>query len=372
MRTSRRTKTISAAFALSFYFLCLTAEAMATENRKASVSNGTLYMVQEDGSVLRYGPGSIFLRDKGPFSDDISQVLGLDNMVGISVGQNHALALDSDGCIWAWGLNKYNQLGFQGESRVKTPRKFESLCGVEDFDSSYYASIVLFGDSNTVKIWGADIKYEFQGRRYKFEEKLKGVVSSDVSYVITQAGRVYAWGDSGSMPGMLGKKEKLSWEPKKLEIPCRVKQIDIGLDVMFVCESGDVYMFGSNRTGTLGNGNTRPVEQITKHPTLSGVEKIMGSGIRIAKTYSGKYLGWGDQLLGPIEWTNSGYVLDPMELQPPEGVIDFYSQESSIFFMHKDGSVFRLVPEEHWLFPVKYSLEDYSFKKYQSKDINKE
>jgi hypothetical protein len=141
---------------------------------------------------------------------------------------------------------------------------------------------------------------------------------------------------------------------------------------MFVCESGDVYIYGKNAAGTLGTGDTNSYNQIKKHPTLSGVRKIMGGTIRIAKLKNEKYLGWGDQLLGPIEWTNSGYALDPIELYPPEGVVGFYSYQSSIFFIDKRGDVSRLIPEEHWLFPVKYSLEDYSFKTYKYKGIEKE
>ncbi|GAA0838972.1 hypothetical protein GCM10009113_01720 [Marinobacter szutsaonensis] len=361
-------------FALSLFLVlfCLGVKALAAEDHKASVSRGTLYMVQADGSVFGYGRGNIYLRSTRPLDDEVFRVPGLENIVGIDVGKNHALALDSDGCIWAWGSNEYDQLGFQEEKIIQAPKRFDGLCGVVDFDSSHYASIVLFEDKKTVQIWGADIKDAHQGRKYQLDEPIKKVVSYSISFAIAESGNVYAWGNPGSMKGLLGKKDKISWEPKKLDIPCHVKQIDIGVDVIFVCESGDVYMFGSNTAGTLGNGNTKPVDRITKHPTLSGIEKIMGAGIRIAKTYNNEYFGWGDQLLGPVEWTNSGYITDPEFIKVHDGVVDFYSENYSIFFIKNNGNVLRLVPEEHWLFPVKYSLEDYSFQEYQYKDSYKE
>lgn len=368
MPTAKESKTVIGILSGLLILLCVSGKALAAKDHKASVSSGTLYVVQADGSVFGYGRGNIYLRTSRPLDDEVFRVPVLGNIVGIDVGKNHALALDSDGCIWAWGSNRYGQLGFQEEKIIEAPKRFDGLCGVVDFDSSHYASIVLFDDHTTVQIWGADINDEYQGRKYQLEEPIKKVVSYSISFAISESGSVYAWGNPGSMKGLLGKEDKISWEPKKLDIPCLVKNIDIGVDVMFVCESGDVYMFGSNTAGTLGNGNTKPVDRITKHPTLSGVEKIMGSGVRIAKTYDSEYLGWGDQLLGPIEWTNSGYITDPEFIKVPDGVVDFYSQNYSIFFIKNNGNVLRLVPEEHWLFPVKYFLEDYSFQEYQSPD----
>lgn len=352
--------------------LCLTGEALAAKGHKASVSSGTLFMVQEDGSVLRYGPGNNYLRISRPREDGVFVVPHLKNIVGVEVGSNHALALDSNGCIWAWGRNKYGTLGFQEEEVIEKPQMFENLCGVADFDAGTYSSIVLFKENNGVAFWGSSVPDEHSGKIIKFEEPIKSVLSYSLSFAITANGGVYAWGEPGSMRGILSTDVKSSWTPEKLDIPCPVKQIDVALDVMFVCESGDVYIYGRNTAGTLGTGNTNSYIRITKHPTLSGVEKIMGATIRIAKLKNGKYLGWGDQLLGPVEWTNSGYVLDPIELYPPEGVVDFYSHQSSIFFIHSEGRVSRLVPEEHWLFPVKYSLEDYSFQEYSSPETNKE
>jgi len=36
---------------------------------------------------------------------------GLDQMVAVSAGGNHSLALRSDGTVWSWGSNEQGQLG---------------------------------------------------------------------------------------------------------------------------------------------------------------------------------------------------------------------------------------------------------------------
>lgn len=365
MDVSGRKKAINVVFPLLLASLCLIGEALAIERHKVGVTRGALYVVQDNGSVIRYGEPNFFLKSKGPLVDGVGRVAGLENITGFAVGANHALALDIDACVWAWGSNRNGQLGFQKERLISAPKMFNNICDVSDFDASGYSSIFLFKPENSVAFWGGNVPDEFEGKKYKFEEPIKSVVAYSLYFAITENGGVYAWGEPGTMRGILNTNAKSSWEPEKLDIPCRVKQLDVALDVMFVCESGGVYIYGKNATGTLGTGNTNSYSRITKHPTLSGVEKIMGATIRIAKLKNGKYLGWGDQLLGPIEWTNSGYVLDPIELYPPEGVIDFYSYQSSIFFIGKGNEVYRLIPEEHWLFPVRYSLEDYHFQTYQ-------
>ena len=38
-------------------------------------------------------------------------VLGLDDIVGISAGYTHSLAVRSDGTVWSWGANEHGQLG---------------------------------------------------------------------------------------------------------------------------------------------------------------------------------------------------------------------------------------------------------------------
>jgi hypothetical protein len=47
-------------------------------------------------------------------SDSPVQVSGLSNIVAICAGDNHSLALDANGCVWAWGLNDSGQLGDGG------------------------------------------------------------------------------------------------------------------------------------------------------------------------------------------------------------------------------------------------------------------
>ena len=70
-----------------------------------------------DGSVWAWGSDGFGQFGDGIFSEGIQtpvQVSGLSNIVAICSGYYHCLALDTNGQVWAWGLNSSGQLGDNG------------------------------------------------------------------------------------------------------------------------------------------------------------------------------------------------------------------------------------------------------------------
>ncbi|TDT41450.1 hypothetical protein DES49_1538 [Halospina denitrificans] len=333
------------------------------ERHKGSVQTGALYMVQDDGTVLRYGPGNGYIRLTGPREDGVFKVPGLENIEGIEVGTMHALALDREGCIWAWGRNKYDPLGFQPNSEIEQPTRYDELCHIKDFDAESYFSIVLH-ENNTIRFWGVEVPGNVKGKPLSIEDSIERVYAGGLFFAVSESGKVYAWGRS-SHHSVFSSGAKDQWKPELLDIPCSVKGVNYSPGAVFVCDNGDVYVFGRNGAGFLGTGDRAPRKQIEKHPYLSGVEKVEGGSIRIAKLMNNQYVGWGDQIIAPIEASNQGYMVEPIRIDAPEGTIDFYSSRRSIYFINEDGSVAKLVPEEHWFWPYKYLLEDYHFRFYK-------
>jgi alpha-tubulin suppressor-like RCC1 family protein len=64
-------------------------------------------------------------------------VIGLSNVVQISGGWFHAIALKSDGTAWTWGENGTGELGDGTTTRRTTP-------------------VQVVGLSNVVSVWGGD------------------------------------------------------------------------------------------------------------------------------------------------------------------------------------------------------------------------
>jgi len=66
----------------------------------------------------RFVPVVGTFRDRGTFA----QVAGIDDVIAVSSGQCHSLALREDGTVWGWGSNYLGQLGvgeIRGEYQVR-------------------------------------------------------------------------------------------------------------------------------------------------------------------------------------------------------------------------------------------------------------
>ncbi len=83
------------------------------------------------------------------------QVIGLSDVIAISAGEYHSLAVRSDGTAWAWGDNLYNQLGDGTTTMRATPVQVSGLTGVTKVAGSYLHSLALKSDG-TVWAWGAN------------------------------------------------------------------------------------------------------------------------------------------------------------------------------------------------------------------------
>src|SRR5207244_4732355 len=88
-------------------------------NEIVKVSMGTYpaCMVLRDGSVWCWGDRSTGVI--GPAASGLSTAVptkidGLTNIVDISVGHEHACAIDSGGDVWCWGADTYEQTGSPG------------------------------------------------------------------------------------------------------------------------------------------------------------------------------------------------------------------------------------------------------------------
>jgi alpha-tubulin suppressor-like RCC1 family protein len=77
----------------------------------------------------------------------------IEDVIQISTGYDFALALKSDGTVWAWGSNEYNQLGIEGIENSNIPIKVNNLDNIVKVSAGSAKSVALKNDG-TVWIWG--------------------------------------------------------------------------------------------------------------------------------------------------------------------------------------------------------------------------
>jgi alpha-tubulin suppressor-like RCC1 family protein len=203
------------------------------------------------------------------------------NIIYIATGIKHVIALNKFGEVYAWGYNDSGQLGkFYCRkpnykpfilNKFKRQKIFKISCG-------FYHSVALT-NSGELFAWGQNSKLQCgSAYNYNYFEPMRLKKPETVSFVsiscgshhtiaLDKRGNVYAWGSNNS--GQLG-----FGSSKKYHLLRRVefrniiiKKIKCGKDHSLVLSTeGDIYAFGKNKYGQIGNGSNidkiKPVKSI--------------------------------------------------------------------------------------------------------------
>ena len=189
-----------------------------------------------------------------------------DSISAISAGSWHALALKSDGSLWAWGFN------YQGRLGVGTG-------GLNDFRS-------------TPTRVGASVDWK--------------TISAGGSHTLAlkTSGRLWAWGDNGY--GQLGNgKDGLansSFTPIEIGIDADWVEISAGGSHSLARKSdGSLWAWGSNSYGQLGDGTKTNSNIPVKVGTESNWKAISaGASHSLALKNDGSLWAWGANSYGQL------------------------------------------------------------------------
>nr|XP_055060489.1 probable E3 ubiquitin-protein ligase HERC3 isoform X2 [Misgurnus anguillicaudatus] len=155
----------------------------------------------------------------------------------VACGNQHSIAIISDGQLLVWGVNSHGQLGLgKGENLIRSPQPLRSLCGIPVTQIS---------------------------------------AGGDHSFALSLSGAVFGWGKNNS--GQLG-----LGDTKERDTPTCVKSLNLKKTIFISCgeehsailtKGGFVFTFGSGKYGQLGHTSLRD----EYHPRL--VAELMGSKV---------------------------------------------------------------------------------------------
>lgn len=210
------------------------------------------------------------------------------NIIEFANGSGHVVAKSKDGQTFCWGYNASGQMGNGNQdSSFFKPMKILQGKFITDIACGEWHSLVLTS-SGELYAWGYNEfgqigngkSNDCQLSPYKLNgfdgHKIKSISCGAYhSMALTVNGLVYSWGsnDWGQL-GLPKVKESNNSVPQVINVkdhmnkPIKSSKIMCGYEhSMFLSNRGDIYAFGRNDCGQIGNGNKIMNQKVTKIET---------------------------------------------------------------------------------------------------------
>ncbi|XP_018603734.1 serine/threonine-protein kinase Nek8 isoform X1 [Scleropages formosus] len=250
-----------------------------------SVSCGDLFTtcMTDRGIIMTFGSGSNGCLGHGNFNDVtqpkiVEALLGYE-LVRVSCGASHVLAVTNEREVFAWGRGDNGRLGlgsqdsYNSPQQVQVPDGFEPLrvlCGVD-------CSIIMGAAGHTILACGSN-RFNKLGL-----DKIVGVEEPPIS---DQVEEVHTFSSVQSAPMNV---EKITY-------------IDIGTaHSAAVTEKGQCFTFGSNQHGQLGRSSRRSSRVPYVVLGLQGIAMVAcGDAFTLAISAEGEVYTWGKGARGRL------------------------------------------------------------------------
>ena len=234
-------------------------------------------------------------------------------------GFEHCVGLTSSGQCYAWGQNKYGQLGIGSHEANPSPQLINELADlcITQISSGAYFSMALTTDGELYS-WGHNTFAQLGDKTYNSRNRPTQVLVNEPlasigcgmnnALALTNSGRLYVWGNNTC--GQLGRDPKRDQRGRDKPMCSRPSNV-VGLDkevikkavcgpnhVLLLTAEGDIYSFGDNSCGQVGNGSTN--SQFTPHKINVGLKfkdiiSHYDNDLSIGVSETNKFFVWGSE-----------------------------------------------------------------------------
>jgi alpha-tubulin suppressor-like RCC1 family protein len=284
-----------------------------------SIGKNSLIVTEKD-EVFAFGSNSNGLLDSNNFGEVIEPLIVNDlshkKIIGFANGFHHVIAITNENKVYIWGFNNYGQLGDGTYDDCFVPQLLNELKdeNITNVCCGHRHSLALTSNGK-VYAWGSnqfgqignECDNECQLTPIKIEELdeefIVGISCGLYhSLALTENGRVYGWGYNNqkqlSFANIIA-----SNDPKLIKIRDSNKSIVIFKRIkcgqnysLLLTSNGDIYAFGSNNFGQLGNNNFQnqniPTKILTQNQFID-IAAHKDFNISVALSVDGIYYIWG-------------------------------------------------------------------------------
>ncbi|MDT7510603.1 InlB B-repeat-containing protein [Bifidobacterium sp. H6bp9] len=262
----------------------------------ALASDGTVY-TWGNNVQGQLGNGS---SDKNSHSSP-AKVTALSNITAISAGFTTGTALDSQGHAWAWGENSKGQLGNGALGDNPTPTRVQDLdTGQPDARfyiaiSAGYQHVLALDTDHDLYGWGSgtaigsttDTNVSTRGSTaISFGSDPVNIIAisagDDGSETVDDSGEIYTWGNEGYGQLGNGSNDSTAWQtsPKAITLAQSVKARAVstsGHHQTAVGSDGLLYTWGYGYFGQLGRNGASSVPGTTQPPQITLTKVAFGT-----------------------------------------------------------------------------------------------
>jgi len=284
-----------------------TAEAAAPERKYETISAGYAHAlaIKTDGSLWAWGnnfEGQLGLGSSAGFQSIPVRVM--DGVISVKAGDFHSFAIKTDGSLWGWGNNYNGQLGDGTEAnRIFTPVKImDDVLSVESLDYSSYA----IKTDGSLWAWGWNVNGQL-GIGTTEDSLVPVKVMDDVASVtlghryslaIKADDSLWEWG----RPLV---READGFDAQDMLSPVKIMDGVASVSVTYsshglaIKTDSTLWAWGWNGSGQLGDGTAESRDTPAK--IMDGVISAKaGDWISFAIKTDGSLWGWGDNSVGQL------------------------------------------------------------------------
>lgn len=309
----------------------------------AIARTGQLYIWGKGDKFFNLGNESVTLAIRP------TTLLTSDKMVDACVHTYHGLAVNESGRVYSWGSNTASGVNTCADNGAISCAETSCGCSSSIYYPTIYGRLGLSGtyySSRTPRLVNLP----------KTEEFISVSCGPDHSLALTASGKVYSWGINGG-EGRLGD-GTTSTRTSPILVPMHgilnpettkrfIIQIEAGnVHSMALSKTGEVYAWGGNANGQLGDGTTNNNRFPTQVMTFYGTpikQIVAGYTSSYALTSDGRLYAWGANSQGQLGLNiTTANVLLPTLVTFPDGIaiVSISYASETIFAIARSGEVY--------------------------------